>query len=81
MVINSLCITLISLRCDVVYTYTNTPHIQNVCIYVKFVKSCCNDAVHEDFSEVKCAKVIHDMLDKLHGLCRARDGLRQYRYR
>jgi len=39
----------------------------------------CNNIVHEDCSEVKCAKVIHDIFDKLCGLCRARNGLRQYR--
>jgi len=39
-----------------------------------------NNIVNEDCSEVKCAKVIHDMFDKLRGLSRARDGLRQFRY-
>jgi len=29
---------------------------------------------------VKYAKVIHGIFDKLCGLYRARDGLRQYRY-
>ena len=41
----------------------------------------CNNTVSEDCSEVKCAKVIHDIVSKLHGLCSAREGLKQYRYR
>jgi len=39
-----------------------------------------NVAVGEDCSEVKCAKVLHDIFNKLRGLCCAREGLRQYRY-
>jgi len=40
----------------------------------------CNATVTEEFSEVKCAKVIHDIFNKLRGLCCARAGLKQYRY-
>ena len=44
------------------------------------VNGVYDGAVDKDCSEVKCAKVIHDIFDKLKGLCRARDGLTHYRY-
>ena len=50
-------------------------------MYLLMCSCVCNNSVKEDCSEVKCAKVIHDIFSKLRGLCDARDGLKQYRYR